>query len=197
MRKKTSKILFVNMVFAPILILGGLSFFGKSVPVENQVVTSASFLENSSNLVEVVYFGYVGCAFICPTSLYTVGEVIDEINAELPGTTLGGYFVDVNTATQPSIAHEYSRFFSDAIVGVNTEAGELENLRSLFGITVFETNRDMDEIIHTDHYFIVTKKGADWRIAKILANDSSRSELKSEILLALKEVSDPIILANY
>ena len=181
MRANISKILFGLTGFLPLSIIMGLAYVGDDAPVVGRVVSEAAFLETSNNKVEVVYFGYVDCAFICPTSLYTLGKAIDEILIDEPGFELGAFFVDVNAEAQIQRADEYSKYFSENIAGVNLNSTELDNLRTLFGITVIDTKREMDRIIHTDHFFIFKQEVTGWEIAKILPNTSTKEELKSAI----------------
>ena len=185
------------MIFLPLLIFLGSMLVGRSTPVENRSVHTASFLNTSANKVEVVFFGYVGCAFICPTALNTLGEVIEDVKKENPEASLGAYFVDVNAETQVRRAHQYSQFFSDDIVGVNVNKAELDQLKRLFGITVVDTNRDMNEIIHTDHFFVVKHTTDGWRIARVLSNESNKDTIKEVVDQVLEGEESNVMLANF
>lgn len=186
MRDHASKILFLAIIFLPVLLLSGTALYGGSVPLEGRVVDEFEFLEASENEVEIVFFGYVGCSFICPNSLFKIGATLDELKAENPDAEIGGYFVDVNAETQVQRASEYGSHFSKFIEGVNVDAETLKSLRSEFGLTVFDTNRTVDEIIHTDHFFILKKENDGWRISRVLANKSENIIIKQAIQQELR-----------
>ena len=197
MRDHLSKILLGTMILLPLALFIGSSMFSKGTPVTNREVSQANFLDASANKVEVVFFGYVGCAFICPTSLNTLGEVVEDIKAENPEAELGAYFIDVNAETQVQRAHQYSQYFSKEIVGVNVTKEELDDLKKLFGITVIDTNRPVDEIIHTDHFFVVERDAEGWRIARVISNESNKSTIKEAIEQVLEDQEPEVILANF
>lgn len=197
MREHISKLLLLVMVLLPLGLFLGASLFGRATPVTERAVSQANFLNSSPNKVEVIFFGYVGCAFICPTSLHTLGEVMDEIRDENPDASLGAYFIDVNAETQVQRAHQYSQFFSKEIVGINVSQEELNELKKMFGITVVDTNRSMDEIIHTDHFYIVRRDTDNWRIAKVLSNESNQTTIKSSIIQVLADQEPEVMLANF
>lgn len=181
MRDHTSKLLLAAIGLLPVLLLSGSALLGSAVPLEGSSVSDFDFLENSENEVVVVFFGYVGCSYICPTSLFKIGDVVDEVKVEYPDSKLGGLFVDVNAETQIKRANEYSLGFSSSFKGVNVDQQTIKNLRSEFGLNVIDTNREIDEIIHTDHFFVLKKEQDKWSIARILANNTDQITIKNAI----------------
>ncbi len=181
MQKHLSKLLFGVIILLPILLLSSMALFGGSAPLEGRTMTNVEFLENSENDLEVVFFGYVGCTYICPTSLFKIGEAIDEIKATYPDAKVGGHFVDVNAETQIHRTNEYSSSFSKSIQGVSVDHETLNDLRGDFGLNIFEMNREIDPIIHTDHFFIMEKEPDGWTVARVLANESDKNIIKQAI----------------
>jgi|GEM_PF-1061372 len=184
MRRYIPQILLVSVILAPLFLIGGVSFISQSTPLEGKTLSHVDFLKNSQNHFEVVFFGYVGCTYICPTSLITLGEVLDEVYDEYPRAEIGGFFVDVNAETQIMRAREYGLYFSSRIEGVNTNQEELNNLRKHFGLNVIDTNRGVDEIIHTDHFYILERVEDGWKIKRVLANQTQKESMK----MAIKQV---------
>ena len=144
MRRIIPQTLLVSVVLAPLFLIGGAAFTSKSSPIEGRILSDVDFLKDSENHFEVVFFGYVGCSYICPTSLLTLAEVLDELKKEDLELSLGGFFVDVNAETQIARAEEYGLYFSSNIKGVNTNQEKLDHLRKQFGLNVYDTNKEVD-----------------------------------------------------
>ena len=185
MKKTISKFALVAMTLIPIVLITGAAFLGKSSPLVDREIEDVEFLETSDNTLEVVFFGYVGCKYICPNSLFRLGDVLDDLSAQYPEAKFGGFFIDVNADTQIKRAEEYGLHFSKAIVGKNVDQIELNKLRAQFGLNIFDTNRPSDEIIHTDHFFIVQKNADTWKIEHVLANEVSEEVMSKAIESAL------------
>lgn len=77
MHDHISKFLFGTIILMPLLFLSSVALLGGSVPLEGRIMNDVEFLETSDNELEVVFFGFVGCTYICPTSLFKIGEVLD------------------------------------------------------------------------------------------------------------------------
>ncbi|MCG8374299.1 MAG: SCO family protein [Balneolales bacterium] len=181
MKKRVSAVILLSTVFFPFLLIGGFVFVGATVPLEGKVIENSSFLSASEEELQVVFFGYAGCSFICPTSLFTLGEVLDEIHEKNKYAGVGGIFVDVNASVQIQRAHEYGQYFSEKISGYNVTEEELKDLKSDFGLNVIGSGQPGEEIVHTDHFFIVKKTDSEWKVLKVIANQVNRKELNESI----------------
>ncbi len=185
MKSWTPKIVFVVMTLLPVMLIAGVAFLGKSSPLIGHELNDANFLQSSENTTEVIFFGYVGCKYICPNSLFRLGEVLDELRSVYPNEKFGGFFIDVNANTQIARANEYGKHFSEEIVGKNVTIEELNALRAQFGLNIFDTGREADDLGHTDHFFIVEKHQVSWKIEKVLSNGISKEDLKTAIESAI------------
>ena len=85
MRDHISKLLLAVVGILPMLLISGSALFGNAIPLEGENISEVDFLIESQNEVEVVFFGYVGCKYICPTSLFKIGESIDELKEDYHG----------------------------------------------------------------------------------------------------------------
>ena len=178
MKKLGSILLLLCVWILPVSIFLAFSHSEQATPLEGSVVTSDGFLSDSQNTVEVVFFGYAECAFICPTSVSKLADVIYSIKEDDPEVKLGGYFLDVNAASQLNRAHQYSQFFSPDIVGVNLNKQELNQLKRDFGIQVKDNLAKDGEINHTDHFYVLTELNKNWSIHKVISNDVSTEKLQ-------------------
>jgi len=165
--------------FLPGILLVVMSYFGVGHPLENTLLDEElTFLESSDNRVEVVFFGYAGCSFICPNALIKLGSVIDDMKDKDANIPLAGVFIDVNATLQLDRAKEYAEFFSTNIRGINTTPETLETFKSAFKIRIKDTFSTNGEIKHTDHFFVLKKKGSRWKIARVLNKNTSEANLK-------------------
>lgn len=184
-----SKILFAGILIIPSGLFVLLPYLGSGVPLEGNVVRSDAFLNGSQNEIEVAFFGYAGCSFICPRSLFTLGEVIDSLKVEYPDKRFGGTFVDINAETQVGRANQYSEAFSPYISGKNVGHEELEELKEEFGLSILDDTEQSGEIFHTDHFFVLQKRGEDWEIIRVLANSTTKLTIYNVLEGLLKRSS--------
>ncbi len=175
------------IVILPGMLLVAMSYLGASHPLENTFVKKEwAFLQSSENSVEVLFFGYAGCSFICPNALIKLGNAIDELQTEENVEDIGGFFIDVNAALQLDRAQEYAQFFSPNIQGINTTEESLGRLQREFKIRIREDNEVEGALFHTDHFFVLKKMDGRWEIARVLANDTPKQEVKKILLETLK-----------
>ena len=185
MKKLLPLIFPLILVLMPLLFVIANAASGKNSPVQDNIVTRAPFLSGSQNDIEIVFFGFAGCSYICPTSLFTINEVLETIKEETPELRVGAFFVDVNVNGQIQRADEYSKFFSKNIKGVNVSKSELESLKKMFGLVVYQSERIETEIIHSDHFYILKKNADTWSIAFVLPNESGQKMIKEKIEKAI------------
>lgn len=174
------------MLLIPAGLIVALPHFGNGYPLEGRIIESDLFLNESVYETEVVFFGYAGCSFICPKSLFTLGEVIDSLKVNYPDKSFGGYFVDINAETQIGRANHYSHAFSPNITGKNVGQEELEKLKKEFGLSILDDTDNSGEIFHTDHFFVVQKEGDDWKILRVLANSTTKETIYNVLEEVLK-----------
>lgn len=170
----------VLLVGIPLLLAVGASYSNQSF---NFDVVNDHFLSDSQNDIEIVFFGFVGCASVCPTSLTMLGSLLDSQDRFINNTRVGATFVDVNLSKSVSITQveSYSRLFSDKIRGINPDAELLEKLKKEFSLRVTNNRRSEDLITHTDHYFVLAKSSNGWSVVRILENNSSEDTIRKAI----------------
>ena len=186
MRSYYSKLLFLCILTVPAGLFLALPYFGAGHPLEGNIIEKDSFLDDSGNKTEILFFGYTECAYICPRSLFTLGEVIDSLKADYPDEKFGGMFLDINAETQINRANQYSLAFSEYITGWNVPREKLKELKEEFGISILKSPDASGEIFHTENYYIVQKKGTSWVIEKVIANETD----KHIIYTAIKQSID-------
>ena len=99
-----------------------------------------------------LFFGFVNCPDICPTTLATLAEarraLADLPAGERPGVTLVS--VDPGRDT-PAVLGRYVTHFDPAFQGVTGTPGELEALARDLGVAVFVGSPDDDGNYAVDH----------------------------------------------
>ncbi|MEO1022493.1 MAG: SCO family protein [Bacteroidota bacterium] len=193
MQKIAQISLLSGLLCLPVVLTVGLSFAGVGHPLKGEVLQNTSFLDESNHTTEVVFFGYAGCSYVCPTALFRLNELVESIHAEDSGVSLGITFVDVNAYQQLGTAQQYGAQFSDHIRGINLSGAELEKTREQFRLSVTGRADTKQGIIHTDHFFVLTRsdKRQDWQIQHILAQSTSDEEIKHILITAVKPPNIP------
>lgn len=188
MKNSFSIVLFSVVFLTPVLLFAAMSFAGQAHPLEEQGIEGVSFLDHSDKEVEVIFFGYAGCAYICPNSLIKMTKVFEDLKNEKDMDGVGLHFIDINAETQIARAEQYTGVFSEHICGHNIEVSELSRIKETFGIQVTNNNYDNSEILHTDHFFIVRNDAGSWVIDRVLSNDVSADVMKEAIRSVFEEV---------
>lgn len=179
-KKHLSVVILLAVLVLPAGMFVAMSFTGGH-PLIGKEVDQPDWLLSSENKTEVFFFGYTECAFICPQSLFKLGDVLDSLFIEDPGLQVGAHFLDVNAQTQISRANQYSLAFSEHIQGHNLNAEELEVLKEEFGLSILRSRDENEEIFHTDYFFILSRDREDWTIHKVLSNNSNKETLAAAI----------------
>ena len=109
----------------------------------------------------LLYFGYLQCPDVCPTTLQTLRGVQKLLEADGDNTT-GFVFVSVDPANDtPERIGAYLEFFGDDLVGLGGNPGGLAVLAGSLGIMYAENidasgTRSMD---HTTSIIVVDPQG--------------------------------------
>ena len=99
-----------------------------------------------------LFFGFVNCPDICPTTLATLAAVRRAL-ADLPaGERPGVALVSVDPARDtPPILARYVTHFDPSFTGLTGAPGELDALAQDLGVAVFIGPQDADGIYAVDH----------------------------------------------
>lgn len=183
MKKYLSAVLLAGMVLLPVALIVGFSYTGSSHPIENRVLQNDGFLDHSENKVEVVFFGFPGCATVCPASLSKLSSVLESPDLADSGSSVGAVFINVNQQLESGsvTADSYSRSFSDKIRGFNEGMKSYQSLSREFALRVYSNRTQGSQISHTDHFFVLNRQGSRWNIHRVLDN-SVKAELLQETI---------------
>jgi protein SCO1/2 len=176
MKNTLSILLLIVLLFLPAGLVIGYSYFGTSYPIENKQIEPPSFLATTKYDLTVVFFGFVGCASVCPHSLTKLSGVLKSLKKTYPDKSLGAVFVDVRKQADSLSAINYGDQFSNKIDGTYLPQKERAQVISDFALEVKPAD-DYAQLLHTDHFFVLEKEEESWRILRVLANSTKASEI--------------------
>lgn len=191
MKKSITVALMAVLLIVPVGLIVGFSYSGSSHPIENRFLHSTEFLDKSAHQVEVVFFGYPGCATICPVSLAKLSSVLESPKIIQSGDEIGATFInvhnklDVNTLSVDS----YSSSFSPNIRGYNPDVTTYRDLSEEFALRIYSNRTQGSQISHTDHFFILQKHETKWRVYRVLDNSADKELLEKVISDALADLN--------
>lgn len=181
MNKSVGIILFVLILILPVGLVIGFSYADASHPIERSVVLNDAFLKASDNDVEILFFGFAGCATVCPISLSKIADVLDSDSIKNNSKRIGGLFVEVKSTVEDTgdagYADNYSSAFSPVIRGYTPDLATYKQLAEEFILRIYESRDESDQISHTDHFFVLSRDGDQWVIDRVLKNTIETTQL--------------------
>jgi protein SCO1/2 len=116
----------------------------------------------------LVFFGFVNCPDICPTTLATLAAVRKSL-ADLPESDRPGVaFVSVDPGRDtPELIGQYVGHFDPAFVGATGSADDIEVLTRGLGVAVLSGPADVDGNYAVDHSAAVFLVDPDARVAAL------------------------------
>jgi len=180
MNKLLSSFLLALLMGIPVLMIIGASYFNQSHSYD---VVNDHFLSESENDIEILFFGFVGCASVCPSSLTMLATLLESQDKFVKSARVGATFVDINLSgtVDETQVENYSRLFSNKIRGINPDEKDLEMMRRDFSLRITSNRRTEDLITHTDHYFVLAKSTDGWSVVRILENSSNADTVRKAI----------------
>ncbi len=96
---------------------------------KNQAYTEESFKDKWT----LLFFGFISCPDVCPTSLVTLQQIKQKIQGTIPEDKIEYVFISVDPKRDtPEKLDEYVTYFDPAFTGVTGEESQLKKLtRSL------------------------------------------------------------------
>lgn len=125
----------------------------------NGLLTNDSF--KGKNLA--IYFGYTFCPDVCPTSLSSLAQALNEFD-EKRANNLQGLFISVDPErdTLPNL-DEYSKYFHKNFQGATSTKENIDDITKRFGTfyeKVYLKNSQMEySVSHTSYIYIFDKEG--------------------------------------
>lgn len=196
MNKIIGILLLLGLLILPASLLIGFSYTGSAHPIERMIIENDEFLKESANDVEILFFGYAGCATVCPVSLDKIAAVLESDPVENASRRVGGMFVEVKSLAeddQPGeLASKYSRTFSSRIQGYTPDLMTYQKLAHEFVVRLHESRNGDGRLSHTDHFFILTRSQDYWAVSRVLKNQIDVEQMTDIVVDTIKKSLDNV-----
>lgn len=157
-RKKTLAVLFLLLVFAAALGSGALVLFLSSDEGRIELDRTVFFPALKTDEVGLVYFGYIGCRYICFPAMKEMQRLFETLEAEGVAKQSRFFFVSLDPATDSGVVQNYARSFHPGFTGLSPDADTLARMQSDFHFQQSRSPFDQSEISHTGFLYLLTKK---------------------------------------
>ncbi|MEM6580599.1 MAG: SCO family protein [Pseudomonadota bacterium] len=131
--------------------------------------------------VVVLYFGFMSCPEVCPTSMSMIGRTLENLNDE-ELEKVQPILVSIDPARDsPYELSKFVKHFHPKIIGVTGTTEEVDALARNYGafFSAVET-RDPDDYVfdHTSRYFVINKQG---ELVDAMRHSTTANELTARI----------------
>lgn len=171
-------------VLLALAVPGLLASFTQLPTTTDRPVTSVELPPDYDALL--VFFGYVDCPQICPTTLVRLEQIYDA--ASRPGLDLGVVFVNL-TPAEPGVAARYAKAFHPDFEGVQADLRDRGALMRELGVR-FDRDDDSPAGWHTDSTYVLQRSEDGWRLRAVVPRPRLRPETIHEILEGLETRND-------
>lgn len=135
--------------------------------------------------VLAVYFGYTLCPDVCPTSLSTLAQALNQLNIEKDDFT--GIFVSVDPQRDSlQNLNEYAKYFHPNFIGASSNKEYLDDMTKRYGSyyeKVILKDSAMDySVSHTSYIYIFNKDGKFVSKIDHFSNPDKIAKILKEIL---------------
>ena len=146
----------------------------------NQTFNSESLKGNWT----ILFFGYTNCPDVCPTTIYKLAEVKNDVNQNLPSKNFNTILVTLDPDRDtPERLDEYIGYFDESMLGVT---GTYENIQSFSSnLSVFYQRINKDggyDFNHTASIFVFNQDGS---LFATMSPATSVSELRDDFYTIL------------
>lgn len=133
----------------------------------------------------LVFFGYVNCPDVCPTSLAAMNEVLNGMTPE-ERANIQPILISVDPARDtPESLKNYAAYFHPSLVGVTGTPEQIATLAKAFGAGYIKQPDRSDGSYAVDHSASTYIVGKNGKLLAILPYGAPADELRAAIREAL------------
>lgn len=139
-------------------------------------------LSDYSNQVVVLYFGYLSCADVCPTSMSVISNALSKLTESQVKHTQA-IFISVDPDRDNTIDIEkFTRYFHKKIVGVTGSKEQIAKVSEQFGV-YYNTDELESSVMdysvdHASRFYIINKQG---ELVTAMSHSTTPNELAAQI----------------
>ncbi|MEC6830530.1 SCO family protein [Photobacterium toruni] len=151
-------------------------------PFELNSLDSTVSLEQYKGNVVVLYFGFLNCAEVCPSSM----GVLSAAFSQLPPATyqhVQGLFISVDPERDDLVSlHQFAKYFDDRVIGLTGTQQQIDTLTKQYGVYFDIIDMESSELSYTvDHssrFYIIDETG---KLVGAMSHNTTPVELAAGI----------------
>ena len=146
----------------------------------NQTFNNKSLVGNWT----IIFFGYTNCPDVCPTTIYKLAEIKNEIIEKLPSENFNTVLVTLDPDRDtPERLDEYIGYFDKTMLGVTGTYEDIQTFASSLSVFYQRINKDEGyDFNHTASIFVLDKDGS---LFATMSPANPVSELKDDFYTIL------------
>ena len=146
----------------------------------NQTFNSESLKGNWT----ILFFGYTNCPDVCPTTIYKLAEVKNDVNQNLPSKNFNTILVTLDPDRDtPERLDEYIGYFDESMLGVTGTYKNIQSFSSNLSVFYQRINKDGGyDFNHTASIFVFNQDGS---LFATMSPATSVSELRNDFYTIL------------
>lgn len=146
----------------------------------NQTFNSESLKGNWT----ILFFGYTNCPDLCPTTIYKLAEVKNDVNQNLPSKNFNTVLVTLDPDRDtPERLNEYIGYFDESMLGVTGTYKNIQSFSSNLSVFYQRINKDGGyDFNHTASIFVFNQDGS---LFATMSPATSVSELRDDFYTIL------------
>ena len=115
---------------------------------------------NLKNQWTILFFGYTNCPDVCPTTIFKLGQIKQQITKELPNVNLNILFITLDPERDSTERlSEYLDLFEPSMTGLTGEITHIVELTSNLSVFFQRINKeDGYDFNHTASLFLINPK---------------------------------------
>ena len=108
----------------------------------------------------ILFFGYTNCPDVCPTTIFKLGQIKQQISKELPNVNLQILFITLDPERDSTERlREYLGFFDPSMTGLTGDVTKIVELTSNLSVFFQRINKeDGYDFNHTASIFLINPK---------------------------------------
>ena len=108
----------------------------------------------------ILFFGYTNCPDVCPTTIFKLGQIKQQISKELPNVNLQILFITLDPERDSTERlREYLGFFNASMIGLTGDISKIVELTSNLSVFFQRINKeDGYDFNHTASIFLINPK---------------------------------------
>ncbi|MBT4761108.1 MAG: SCO family protein [Bdellovibrionaceae bacterium] len=120
-------------------------------------------LEDAKGKLAILYFGYMRCPDICPTTLHKIKTTLNNLGTE-KSQQIQTVFISVDhKSDKPELVHEYANNIHPSFIGVTGNKKEVDTVVNLYKSNYFfqklEGSTFSYSVVHSNRLYLINRYG--------------------------------------